>query len=48
MAHRFGLTTDVIGGHKDYATNTVCPGENLSPYLENGYFRDRLNEMGFD
>lgn len=48
MAQRFNLTTDVIGGHKDYATNTVCPGENLYPYLENGYFRDRLNGMGFE
>jgi hypothetical protein len=48
MAHRFNLTTDVIGGHKDYASNTVCPGENLYPYLEGGYFRDRLKELGFE
>jgi hypothetical protein len=47
MAERFDLSTDMIGGHKDYATNTVCPGENLYPYLENGYFRDRLRGMGF-
>jgi hypothetical protein len=47
MAHRFGLGTDVIAGHKDYASNTVCPGENLYPYLENGYFRERLLELGF-
>lgn len=44
VAERHGLTEDAIAGHRDYTTNTVCPGKNLYRYLENGWIRARVRE----
>ena len=35
--HRLGL--DAIASHKDYSSQTVCPGQNLYGYLASGWFR---------
>lgn len=32
----FNIDPSTLKGHKDYA-NTACPGENLYPYVQNGY-----------
>ncbi|CAN5239797.1 hypothetical protein BH11PSE10_BH11PSE10_01480 [soil metagenome] len=39
LAQSNGLTADTIASHKDYSTQTVCPGKNLYAYLENGWLR---------
>lgn len=40
---RFDLPLDRIGGHYDYA-DTTCPGEHLRQYLEDGTFRQLVEE----
>jgi hypothetical protein len=42
LAQRFQIAPDKIGGHKDFATGTSCPGKSLYPYLQNGYFQQRV------
>lgn len=42
LAERYGVPVENIAGHKDFSTETVCPGKNLYRYLENGYFRERV------
>jgi N-acetylmuramoyl-L-alanine amidase len=42
LARRFNIAPDKIGGHKDYSAQTACPGKSLYPYLQNGYFRERV------
>ena len=44
LAVKYNVSPDSIRGHKDYSSTTVCPGKNLYPYLENGYFRDHVKE----
>ncbi|MEI7905776.1 MAG: peptidoglycan recognition family protein [Bacteroidota bacterium] len=39
LSVKYGVPADSIRGHKDYSSKTVCPGKNLYPYLENGFFR---------
>jgi len=42
LAIKFNVLADSIRGHKDYSSKTVCPGKNLYPYLENGYFKEKV------
>lgn len=42
LAARFRIDPDNIGAHKDFARNTLCPGKNLYPYVQRGYFRDQV------
>jgi hypothetical protein len=42
LAVRYKVSIDAIAGHKDYSTNTVCPGVNLYRYLQDGYFRQKV------
>jgi hypothetical protein len=42
LARRFQISPDKIAGHKDFSSQTTCPGKSLYPYLQNGYFRDRV------
>jgi uncharacterized lipoprotein YddW (UPF0748 family) len=44
LAIRHGLTEQAIAGHRDFATDTVCPGRNLYRYLENGWIQARVRE----
>ncbi len=39
LAQENGLSADAIASHRDYSAQTVCPGQQLYRYLENGYFR---------
>lgn len=42
LAVKYSVPADSIRAHKDYSTQTVCPGKNLYRYIENGYFRDAV------
>ncbi len=42
LAARHGVPPDRIGGHRDHAAGTACPGRHLARYLENGWFRERV------
>ncbi|MDP1676217.1 MAG: peptidoglycan recognition family protein [Bacteroidota bacterium] len=44
LAAKYNVPIDSIRGHKDYSSKTVCPGKNLYPYLENGYFRQNVEK----
>ena len=39
LLHEHGLGLDAIASHKDFSTQTVCPGENLYAHLASGAFR---------
>ena len=42
LAARHKVSIDAIHGHKDYSAQTVCPGEHLYRYLQDGYFRQKV------
>lgn len=42
LALKYHLSIDAIHGHKDYSAQTVCPGEHLYAYLQDGYFRRQV------
>lgn len=50
LCARFGLGPDAIASHRDYSTQTVCPGRNLYARLANGEIqagvRRRLADLG--
>lgn len=39
LAARHGLAPETIAAHKDYSAQTVCPGKNLYPYVQSGWFQ---------
>ncbi len=49
LCWKYKLPPEVIKGHKDVAEGTVCPGKNLSAFLENGFIKkevaQRLKEL---
>lgn len=44
LALKYNVSADSIRGHKDYSQQTVCPGKNLYRYLENGYFKEKVEK----
>lgn len=42
LADKYKVSIDAIHGHKDYSAQTVCPGEHLYKYLQDGYFRSQV------
>lgn len=38
ICKKYNISPETIKSHKDYSAMTVCPGKNLYPYIENGYF----------
>ncbi|MFA7419150.1 MAG: peptidoglycan recognition family protein [Melioribacteraceae bacterium] len=44
LAEKYNVPADSIRAHKDYSTQTVCPGKNLYKFIENGYFRNKVKE----
>lgn len=44
LAMKYHVPVDSIRGHKDYSKITVCPGKNLYRYLQNGYFKERVEK----
>jgi hypothetical protein len=45
LAKRFNIAADKIAGHKDFSAQTACPGKSLYPYLQNGYFQQRVAQQ---
>ena len=43
-AQRFRMTTNLIGGHRDYA-NTTCPGHNLYPLIQDGTLKTQVDAI---
>lgn len=42
LARKYHLPLDAIASHRDYSAQTVCPGEHLYAYLQDGYFRKEV------
>jgi N-acetylmuramoyl-L-alanine amidase-like protein len=45
LAKEFGVPAEEIKGHKDYSSQTVCPGEDLYKYLADGMIVNRVKEQ---
>ncbi len=45
LSYKYKIPIDSIRGHKDYSSQTVCPGKNLYRYLENGFFRNEIGKL---
>lgn len=45
LALKYHVPVDSIRSHKDYSSQTVCPGKNLYKYFQNGYFHRRVEEL---
>lgn len=44
LSKQFNIPIKNIKGHKDYSTNTVCPGKKLYKYLEDGIIYQAVKE----
>ena len=42
LATKYHVPLDHIASHRDYSSQTVCPGEHLYAYVKNGYFREHV------
>jgi hypothetical protein len=42
LAKKYDVTLDRIASHRDFSTQTVCPGANLYRYVQEGYFRHKV------
>jgi hypothetical protein len=42
LANKYGVGLDHIASHRDFSTQTVCPGANLYRYVREGYFRQQV------
>ena len=41
---RYDLPVNTIASHRDYSSVTVCPGKNLTFYLQSGWIHDHVRE----
>ncbi|MCF6389356.1 peptidoglycan recognition protein family protein [Mycobacterium sp. MBM] len=44
-SRQFQISTDTLGGHRDAAPDTVCPGTNLYSRLSSGELRRRVEDL---
>lgn len=42
---KYNLSPKTLASHKDYSTQTTCPGKNLYKYLENGYIKAEVKKI---
>jgi N-acetylmuramoyl-L-alanine amidase len=42
LAAKYHVPVERIGSHRDFSTQTVCPGEHLYRYVREGYFREKV------
>jgi hypothetical protein len=42
LAKKYGVSLDHIASHRDFSSQTVCPGANLYRYVADGYFRRKV------
>jgi hypothetical protein len=39
---KYNIPVETLASHKDYSTQTTCPGKNLYVYFENGYIKQQV------
>ncbi|WP_231123248.1 peptidoglycan recognition family protein [Mycobacterium asiaticum] len=44
-AQRFGVSTDTLASHRDFAPTTSCPGANLYAHLTSGSLKRRIDGL---
>jgi len=44
-AQRFRIGTDTLAGHRDFASETTCPGAGLQAHVASGELRRRVDEL---
>jgi hypothetical protein len=44
LSAKYSVPVDSIRAHRDYSSKTVCPGKNLYPYIQNGYFKEHVQK----
>lgn len=42
---KYSLSIESLASHKDYSTQTSCPGKNLYRYLESGYIQAEVKKL---
>ena len=42
---KYKLPIETLASHKDYSSQTSCPGKNLYKYLENGYIKEEARKL---
>lgn len=42
---KYKLPIETLASHKDYSSQTSCPGKNLYKYLENGYIKTEVKKL---
>ena len=45
LCRQYHLSPETIKSHRDYSSQTVCPGKNLYVYLQNGYIRNGVTKL---
>lgn len=42
---KYKLPVETLASHKDYSSQTSCPGKNLYQYLENGFIKEEVRKL---
>jgi N-acetylmuramoyl-L-alanine amidase len=45
LARRFDISTDTLASHRDYARDTVCPGQHLYAFITTGALKTRVDAL---
>jgi hypothetical protein len=41
---KYNISPDSIASHRDYSSQTTCPGKNLYQYLQNGFVKTEVKK----
>lgn len=41
---KYNISPETIASHRDYSSQTTCPGENLYVHVKSGYIREKVKE----
>jgi hypothetical protein len=44
-SRKYDIPLSTLASHRDYSSQTNCPGKNLYPYLQNGYIRNEAARL---
>lgn len=42
---KYNISPETIASHRDYSTQTNCPGKNLYQYLQNGFIKAEVKKL---
>jgi hypothetical protein len=45
VANKYNISLDSLATHKDFSSQTTCPGKYLSSYFTSGYIKNTLRKM---